>query len=72
MGLIRIIIIILAVTLITTGIKKLLAGRGKGLLGKGKQADFISEELYKLNELKNRGILTEEEFKQQKRKLLGR
>jgi len=73
MGLVRIIIIGVAISLIIGLIRTFLGNRkisGK-LPWQKSNSNFISEELYKLNELKNRGILTEEEYRKQKDKLLN-
>ena len=72
MGLIRVIVILLVISLISGAIRAFLAKRkshGRSLF-RNNNSDFIAEELYKLNELKNRGILTEEEYRRQKEKLL--
>ncbi|NDV58501.1 SHOCT domain-containing protein [Bacteroides sp. 519] len=71
MGIIRIIVIVLAVAIISGLVRSFLAKRHPGKFPGTRNADFISEELYKLNELKNRGIITEEEFQKQKKKLIG-
>lgn len=73
MGLVKIIIIGVAISLIISLIRTLLGKRhlGRKLPRQHNNNDFIAEELYKLNELKNRGILTEEEYQRQKRKLIG-
>lgn len=73
MALVKIIVIILAITLVSGFVRSFLAKRphSKDLPGNTpRQSEFISEELYKLHELKNRGILTEEEYQRQKNKLL--
>ena len=74
MALLKILAIVLAVSFIATIVKSLLAKRNdpKQLDGKADNPDFISEELYKLHELKNRGILSHEEYEKQKKKLLDK
>lgn len=72
MGLLRVIVILLAVSFILGAVKAFLNRRGiqHKIMGNKKKPDFIAEELYKLHELKNRGILSEEEYRKQKDKLL--
>jgi len=69
---IKIIIVALAVSLLISLLRTFLGDRNmfRNITGKKKSSNFISEELYKLHELRKRGILTEEEYQKQKNKLL--
>ncbi|GEM_PF-3198796 len=73
MGLIRVLIIFLIIAFISGIIRAFMAKRNiTGGFRRKKSSDFISEELYKLHELRKRGILTEEEYQREKSKLLNR
>jgi len=72
MGIIKILFIILAAAFLTGLVKGLLAKRKTNDRIAKKNQEFISEELYKLHELYKRGILSEDEYRRQKTKLLNR
>lgn len=72
MGIIKIILFVIIFVLILGAIKTIISTtKGRQFFNwRSRKNSFIADELYKLNELKRRGIISEEEFEIQKRKLI--